>query len=99
MQVPELFDTKSVNSCQDLVNELSDDSSPQMMMIMKDIVDELDKQEYLTEVKYDVIISMIFVIFSDIFMIYYPLLFFVIHLCECHVLFIRIHFFQQYCMI
>jgi len=47
---PDMFEMNSLNSVKDLFAILADDSSPTVGTMMKDLVQELDNQEFLTQV-------------------------------------------------
>jgi len=47
---PDMFETNSLNSVKDLFAIISDDSSPTAGTMLKDLVQELEKQEFLTQV-------------------------------------------------
>jgi len=50
---PEMFGYNSANSCSDLLQVLSDDASPAVAYLMKDVAAELSEQGSLTEVALD----------------------------------------------
>lgn len=45
-----MFDANSVNSVQDLMNVLSEDPTPVIHTLLKDLIDELERQEYLGDI-------------------------------------------------
>ena len=46
-----MFDANSANSAQDLASSLQDDASPAMLMLLKDLMEELSTQSYLPMVR------------------------------------------------
>jgi hypothetical protein len=48
--LPEMFEEKSASSIADFVAVLKEDSSPSVVTLLKDLIDELEKQDYLSQV-------------------------------------------------
>jgi hypothetical protein len=48
--LPDMFEEKSANSIADFTAVLKEDSSPVIITLMKDLADELEKQDYLCQV-------------------------------------------------
>ncbi len=45
-----MFGEASQNSILDLINVIKEDTSPTITLLLKDLVDELEKQDYLNQV-------------------------------------------------
>ncbi len=45
--VPEMFDSNSADSVKDLANSLQEDASPVVLLLFKDLIEELSAQDYL----------------------------------------------------